>query len=256
MKEHRNIVFIMNIDSNIDTQSTSNRHATCQYSIKSWVHWCKKNNAELFILSECLVDYTEMGIFWQRYYLFDILDANNINYDQVLIVSADTIVHPDCPNVFALSDRKLVGVHNDSSYDQILCSLENYANFVFNGFQSKFWNYINCGFIIVNESHRQFFKTITDFYWQNKDILKHIESIYNSDDQTPFNILIERTGIDFKILPYEYNMSDLNRKEILTDELLFTQIGWIYQFNSIPNNVNDMLTLYWTKKTYEALYGK
>jgi hypothetical protein len=49
-------------------------------------------------------------------------------------------------------------------------------------------------------------------------------------------------------------MIDLTRKEILTDDLLFTKLGWIYQFNSIPNNVNDTLTFHWMKKTYEYLY--
>lgn len=254
MKEKKNIVFIVDIDLNGHGRWASTRRLPYQYSIKSWTHWCKKNNAELFILSECLVNHKDMGICWQRYYLFDILEANNINYDQILMVDADTIVHPDCPNVFELSDRKLVGVHNDGSYDWVIRSLENYSAYAFNGFQSKFWNYIDCGFIIVNEIHKPFFKTITDFYWQNKDMLKQVESMHVGTDQTPFNILVEREKIDLKLLPYEYNMIDLTRKEILTDDLLFTKIGWMYQFNSIPNNTNDTLTLYWMQKTYNYLY--
>ena len=46
------------------------------------------------------------------------------------------------------------------------------------------------------------------------------------------------------------------RKELLTDDLLFTKWGWIYQYNSIPNNKEDKLTYHWMKKTYEGLYGK
>ena len=34
-----------------------------------------------------------MKITWQRYYLFDILEANSIEYDQVLMVDADTITN-------------------------------------------------------------------------------------------------------------------------------------------------------------------
>ena len=49
-------------------------------------------------------------------------------------------------------------------------------------------------------------------------------------------------------------MVDLNRKELLTDELLFTKFGWIYQYNSIPNNKDDELTYHWMEKTYKALY--
>ncbi len=39
---------------------------------------------------------------WQRYYALDILENSGINYDQVLIVDADTIVHPNCPNFFEI----------------------------------------------------------------------------------------------------------------------------------------------------------
>lgn len=250
----KNVVFILDIDLNGTGRWASSRRAPYKYSIKSWRNWCKKNNAELYILSECLIDHQEMGICWQRYYLFDILEANDIDYDQVLMVDADTIVHPDCPNLFELSDRKLTGVHNDGSYDWVIRSLENYSHYVFEGYMSKWWNYIDCGLIIVNESHKSFFKLITDFYWQNKPTLKAAEQLHVGTDQTPVNILIEREGIELNLLPYEYNMVDLPRKELLQEHLPFTKIGYIYQFNCIPNNVESKQTLYWMKKTYEALY--
>ena len=67
--------------------------------------------------------------------------------------------------------------------------------------------------------------------------------------------LIHDKNVDFKWLPYEYNMCDMVRKEALTEDMLFTKWGWIYQYNSIPNNHEDKLTLHWMKKTYEYLYG-
>ena len=50
-------------------------------------------------------------------------------------------------------------------------------------------------------------------------------------------------------------MTDLFRKELLDDRLLFTKMGWIYQYNSIPNNVNDELTYDWMEKTYNHLWS-
>ena len=47
-----------------------------------------------------------------------------------------------------------------------------------------------------------------------------------------------------------------NRKEILHDDLLFTKVGWIYQYNAIPNNKENKLTNYFMKKTYEQFYGE
>lgn len=250
----KNIVFMMDIDLKGEGRWASSRRAPYQYSIDSWKQWCDKNNAELFVLNDTIVDHAEMGICWQRYYLFDILESNNIEYDQILMVDADTIVHPDCPNLFNLSERKLTGVHLEGSYDWVLRSLENYSKHVFNGVQPKCWNYIDCGFMIVNSEHKEFFKYITDFYWNNQARLKSLESLHVGTDQTPFNILVAIKNIDLKLLPYEFNMVDLPRKELLDDNLLFTKIGWIYQFNCIPDNNNNQATYHWMKKTYDFLY--
>jgi len=47
----------------------------------------------------------------------------------------------------------------------------------------------------------------------------------------------------------------MDRKEILSEDLLFTKLGWIFQFNCIPNNKDNELTDYWMKKTYNHFYG-
>jgi hypothetical protein len=250
----KNIVFMMDIDLKGEGRWASTRRAPYQYSINSWKQWCTKNNCTLFVLSDLLVDHDKMGICWQRYYVFDILSSNNIEYDQILMIDADTIVHPDCPNVFEMTDNKLTGVHLEGSYDWVLRSLENYGRLIFN-YQSNWWNYIDCGFIIVNKSHKQFFDTLVNYYWQHADKFRELEKMHVGTDQTPFNILVERENIELKLLPYEFNMVDMLRKEILTEDLLFTKIGWIYQFNCIPNNTDNQATYYWMKKTYEYLYG-
>ncbi len=252
----KNIVFTMDIDLNGEGRYASTRRLPYQYSIKSWEKWCEKNDCELFVLTDLLLPKEQMNICWQRYYLFDILEANDIQYDQILSVDADTIVHPDCPNFFQMTDRKMCGVHNEGSYDWIIRSIENYGKYFFNGHIMDFWKYIDCGFVIVNDTHRDFFKQVIDFYNENAELLRKVEKEWHAGtDQTPVNFLIEDKGVDFKWLPYEYNMCDMVRKEILGDDMMFTDWGWIYQYNSIPNNKEDKLTLHWMKKTYEHLYG-
>jgi len=251
----KNIVFTMDIDLNGEGRYASTRRLPYQYSIKSWERWCEKNDCELFVLTDLLLPKEQMNICWQRYYLFDILEANDIQYDQILSVDADTIVHPDCPNFFEMTERKMCGVHNEGSYDWIIRSIENYGKYFFNGHNMNFTQYIDCGFVIVNETHRDFFTQVTDFYDENAEMLRHVEKEWHAGtDQTPVNFLIEDKGVDFKWLPYEYNMCDMVRKEILGDDMMFTDWGWIYQYNSIPNNKEDRLTLHWMKKTYEHLY--
>lgn len=234
---------------------SSSRRAPYKYSISSWKKWASKNNSEVFILNDALMPNKDMGICWQRYYLFDILEANNIEYNQVLMVDADTIVHPECPNFFTMTEKNFTGVSCDASYDWVCRSLENYSKYAFNGFMSKFYNYIDCGFMVVNKQHKDFFNKIVSFYHQNSKILKDIETTFHvGTDQTPVNILIEKENIKLKLLPYEFNMVDMNRKELLGEDLLFTKVGWIYQFNCIPNNKDNQATYYWMKKTYKKLY--
>ena len=67
--------------------------------------------------------------------------------------------------------------------------------------------------------------------------------------------MLDIEKVDVKHLPYEFNMNDMNRKEVLTEDLLFTKVGWIYQFNCIPNNTDNELTDYWMTKAYNYFYG-
>ena len=252
----KNLVFMMDIDIKGDGRYASSRRAAYKYSIDSWKRWCDKNNCELFILNDLVMDNNKMGICWQRYYLFDILEANEIEYDQVLMIDADTIVHPDTPNFFEMSEGKLCGAQFDGSWDWVLRSVENYSKYIFDGYMMPWYEYFDCGFILVNKNHKQFFQDIISFYFVNQDNLIKVQNTFHTGtDQTPVNMLVHQRGIDLKLLPYEFNMNDMNRKEILTEDLLFTKVGWIYQYNAIPNNKDNQLTNYFMKKTYEHFYG-
>ena len=66
-----------------------------------------------------------------------------------------------------------------------------------------------------------------------------------------------------KLLPSCYNLQDLFRKTLLhipefswIDDTLdnLWEAGWIYHFNSIPQNQKNRNANYWIKRTYEELY--
>tara|TARA_Y100000310_G_scaffold189023_1_gene188975 strand:- start:992 stop:1753 length:762 start_codon:yes stop_codon:yes gene_type:complete len=252
----KNIVFMMNIELSSTGRYSKNRSASYHYSIDSWKQWAENNDAELFLLTELLLPLEEMAICWQRYYLFDILDANEIEYDQVLMVDADTIVHPNTPNFFNMTEHKYVGVHNEGSYDWIIRSIENYSKHIFYGEMIDWWTYINGGFQIVNKVHKEFFKTMVEFYHANKDALIQMqETFHTGTDQTPLNFMLRKHNIDLMLLPYEFNMCDMVRKEILDNELTMTKIGWVYHYNSIPNQQDHNITNAAMQQTYEYLYG-
>lgn len=252
----KNIVFMMDIKLN-DEQGryTQSRSLPYSFSVKSWQKWCEQNNAELLVLDSLLLPKEDMGICWQRYYLFDILESNKIDFDQVLMVDSDTIVHPDCPDFFQMTNHEYTGIHNEGSYDWIFRSIENYSKFVFNDRQIDWWKYINGGFQIVNKQHKNFFKSMIEFYFANKELLIQMQNTYHvGTDQTPLNYLLQINNIKTTLLPYEFNMTDMSRKEVLDKDLTMTKMGWIYHFNAIPDNQDNQATYYWMKKTYESLY--
>ena len=255
----KNIVFLVDIKLEGKQQEVGRwaetRSNPYKFSIDSWKVWCKKNDCELFVLNDPIFPHKQMPVSWQRYYIFDLLDANEIEYNQIMYVDSDTMPHPDCPNVFKLSDNKLCFVHNDGSYDWLLRSIENYSKYFFDGYKIKWEHYFNSGMLIFNKNHKDFFKKIISFFENNIERLREAEKAWHvGTDQTPVNFLTHINDIDYKLLPYEFNMMDMNRKELLQEDLPFTKIGYIYHFNSIPNNKDDQLTYYWMKKTYEALY--
>tara|TARA_R110000744_G_scaffold222764_3_gene341601 strand:+ start:3718 stop:4458 length:741 start_codon:yes stop_codon:yes gene_type:complete len=244
----KNVVFMISVVH--DQRSEDQGY---EWSIKSWKKWCDKNDCELFILEETLLPIKDMKLTWQRYYLFDILESNGIDYNQILMVDSDTIVHPNSPNFFELSENKYCGVVNPLS-DWILRSIEVYSKAIFKEDKMiPYYNYINGGFQIVNKEHKDFFKTMTDFYHSNKLELLNIQNNYHlGSDQTPLNFLLDINKISCKLLSYKFNMQELVRIEALSDDMIHTKMGWVYHFNAWPKP-NPR---YWMEKTYRSLYEK
>jgi len=157
-----------------------------------------------------------------------------------------------------MTDNKFTVVEFDGSWDWVLRSQESYSKYVFTGYKLKeWWKYFDSGFWIVNKSHKPFAKKMTDFYHANSELLIEMQDKFlTGTEQTPLNFMLDIENVDMTHLPYEFNMNDMNRKEILSEDLLFTKVGWVYQFNCIPNNKENKLTEYWMKKTYEHFYGE
>lgn len=252
----KNIIFIPAIDAG------RGRHNTYQYSIKSWQKWAKKHNAEVVVWDEPLYTWDEMTIPWQRYHLFKILDHNSIKYDQILMVDSDTIIHPDTPNFFEITERKYCAVLDNGCWEWTGRSLRHYKD-LFNNFNVDRGLYFNGGFQIVNGAHKDFFEEVLKFYSENADTLRKKQKSGLSTDQTPINYLTQMKKIDVKLLPQTYNLHHMVSKNLLNfgqswwgDSLenLYEQ-AWVYHFNAIPGNNLNRDSNYFVKRAYEELYG-
>ena len=115
-------------------------------------------------------------------------------------------------------------IHDDGSYDWILRGMEHYSKYVYDGEWFDYWKYGNSGFQIVNDTHRDFFKHMRDFYFENIEQINTIQQKYGiGTDQTPLNFNLNIKNVDVKLLPYKYNMGCMIKKEILADDMLFTK---------------------------------
>ena len=255
----KNIVFIP------DTDLGDDRNKSYSYSINSWKHFCDKYNCELVVWNDLLLPVEEMKITWQRYYMFDILEANHIDYDQILIVDADTIVHPDCPNFFNETDGKYSVVRNNGSFEWVRRSMGGFSKLLFNDeVPFKVWDYINCGFQIVNKNHKEFFEYVRNYYFENQhDVQNAISQVKAGTDQTIINFLLRKQNIELNYLSSCYNLQDLHSKQLLfihpqmwfEDKLIFENCGYVFHFNAIPPNEMGRDANYWIQRTYEELYG-
>ena len=255
----KNIVFIPNI------KMGDGRNNSYHYSVQSWKAWCDKNDCELLVWEDLLFPVDYMKITWQRYYLFDFLEENDIEYNQILMVDADTIVHPDCPNFFDESEGKYCGVMNDGCYEWVLRSIRGFGDDLFEGHRIRPHRYINGGFQIVNKEYRWFFDEMKKYYDENHDSIRAtIDKVKAGTDQTILNFMLDKHKVDLKIMPPCYNLQDLWKKNIILldketqswmeDKLYFLDAGWVYHFNAIPPNPDKRDQRYWIERTYKELY--
>lgn len=252
-----NIVFIPNISTG------DNRNSPYHYSVKSWQKWAQQyDDVKVIEWDTPICPPEQMKITLQRYWVHDILNANDIEYEQVLIVDADTVIHPNSPNFFELTDGMFSVVLNNGCYEWTTRSITNWRNELFPEEQKiKPWKYFNGGFQITSKEHKPFYDFVKEFYTNNQSlILTLADKIKAGTDQTIINYLTQQYGIKVNYMDEAYNLQDLFRKNLLhipghswfPDELLFLEAGWVYHFNAIPQN--DRHVNYWMERTYKHLY--
>jgi hypothetical protein len=253
-----NIVFIPNISLGND------RNTPYHYSIKSWQKWSEQyDDIKVIEWTEPIMDPKEFKITLQRYWVHNILQHNNIEYDQVLVVDADTIIHPNCPDFFKETKNKFGVTNNNGCYEWVTRSIKQWGDNLFpNEPKVKPWKYFNGGFQITNKDHIPFYDKVQKYYTENINVINKLsEQIKAGTDQTIINYLTQQYSIDTEYLPEAYNLQDLFRKNLLhipghswfSDELRFLEAGWVYHFNAIPQNPRHVN--YWMERTYKELYS-
>tara|TARA_Y100000592_G_scaffold9502_1_gene13317 strand:- start:1593 stop:2330 length:738 start_codon:yes stop_codon:yes gene_type:complete len=224
----KNIVVITSMPGEVDTSYQ-------EYCLNTWRWWCKKNDVELLILDEPLTDTSFMKPTWQRWYVFDILDSNNFDYEKVALVDVDTMIKWDTPNFFNMTKDKFCGVKDQDNIGWIKQSIDGYKQF-FKETDLHWLDYFNCGFIVMSKKHKEICKSIVNFWDENTEKLTHLQNtISKGTDQTPVNYILKGSKFEVNYLPKTFNLTHFNRKEILQD-LVFIDCGYIWHFNGFDKS--------------------
>ena len=226
----RNLVVIPSMSGDVDNSCE-------EYCVSTWRYWCNKHDIDLIVLNEPIANTKYTKPTWQRWYIWDILNTNEMKYDKVLLVDVDTMIHWNSPNIFdEVTDEIGVCVDNDN-IGWVIESI--------NGYKHMFttivdWpDYFNCGMVLLSSSSKAFCKEITHFWETNHEKLVELQStLSKGTDQTPVNYIAKKYKL--KYLSKKWNLTHLNRKEILNNAM-FIDCGYIWHFNGFDKSMRTSI---------------
>lgn len=223
-----------------------------EWCFKTWKWWCDKHNVDLFILEDELQPLGDgtgnmpgMKPTWQRWHVFDVLDANNIEYDQVALVDIDTMVHWDCPNFFEQTGGEFSAVQDKFYIEWSHNSIKGYQD-MWPNVKFDWTTYFNCGFIVMSKKHKEFCKTVTDFYYANEAELRNRQhvTLKKGSDQTPINYMIRNSRFKLNFLNDKFNLSQMHTRGVM-NPLMF-ETGYVWHFNGFDKNTrNNLMSQVW-----------
>ena len=232
-----------------------------EYSRKTWEYWCEKND----VLFVPFTQPVEKDLFrfrpnWQKaIFCFDELDRMGIEYDQIALVDSSFMIRWDTPNFFDMTERKFTAFRDMDNMRWIYDSIQGYKN-IFGGFELDQSKYVNSGFIIFNESHKDIMQGFKSFYLDNIDELIDLQDnkVRKGNEQTPLNYWLQTNKVDVNIdLPLPYKLTHLQRKEMFSynwslDEdktPFYIKYGYNFSFNGLPKNQRNSIM----KQTWDLI---
>lgn len=189
-----------------------------------WEHWCEKYNIDFLTIEEPICPFKDLCPQMQKMWVMEILDKNNIEYDQILAVDHDTYPTPSCPNVFNMSNGEFAAALDNGFGPQINRLIRLFKDNFFKNNKFVSWDtYFNSGFIIYNKKHKEVFKQTQEWFTKNKEEFFVLDKCRGLNDQTILNFVLSDMGYKLVILPRSYNVLDFHMERFLiqsyTDEL-------------------------------------
>ncbi|MHA1723462.1 MAG: glycosyltransferase [Promethearchaeota archaeon] len=168
----------------------------CKRSIE---HYCKKYNLNFLIINQSKFNITADDyryIIFEKFQLYDLLE----NHEKILLLDADTLITPQCPNIFDLVPNKKLGVVFEDK-DIHVESRKNEMKIIQKEFDDVNWTsgYFNAGIILVSYLQKDL------FFLAKEDIQKIINSETRLKAQTFLNYKAYKLNIQIFPLNYKFN---------------------------------------------------
>ncbi|MBU3621118.1 glycosyltransferase [Polynucleobacter sp. CS-Odin-A6] len=165
----------------------------CKISHPLLREYAKKCKAEFIVISERKVN---IGLFHNEIFqLYDLLKE----YNRICLIDSDVIIKPDTPNIFeVVPNSKIASVFED--YGSRKKSRQKLINSIQNKYGDINWKsgYINTGFFVCSDLHRDIFKVDNKNLWSD---------IGHDDVQIGYNI--NKLGYKIHELEHSYNHMSL-----------------------------------------------
>jgi len=238
----------------------------------AWQYWCDKNDYQLVIYDKCkLSDIVKYRVTIQRWFdIHDFLDEKGIEYSKVLMVDACSVPKWDCPDFFKLTGDNMCVSRDIDNMRWTYESAQGYKK-IFNNFELDMSKYINSGWVIFNENHRELFKKFKDFYLENSDefVKLQTETVKRGTCQTPLNYFVQMNNVKIDFIPPEYRVSHIYRKEMLGHNWqldgsehedttpFFIKYGYIWVFSGFDKRVrNDLMKQVWDLVKHNYIFDE
>ena len=257
----------------VKNEELSDKYGNFEYfehSRKTWEYWCKKNDV-LFVPFEEPVeeDLFKFRVNWQKaIFVFDEMDRRGIDYNQIALVDSSAMIKWDAPNFFDMTDNRFTAWVDNDNLKWIYESIKGYEDFFQQAtdsphFELDISKYISSGFMVFNESHREFFESFKQLYYDYQDNFIDLQDniVKKSTEQTAINYWLQWSGIDVNLdLPLAFKLTHLHRKEMFSHNWqlnedqtpFFLKYGYVWFFNGIPKNDRTNIM----KQVWEATKGQ
>ena len=206
------------------------------FSITSWKEWAKKYNYPVYELPVTNTMYSD------AYNVDLMLEAENIDYDGILITSDTTYVMPTCTN-FINKSNKLLRPRWFGSFGNILklksilksqeISIDNWISMDMGFFPKQIYKEIS-------ESVKR--SDILTIIENNAGILKQFSNLVD----IPINFIHRDETKEYE-LAYDYNMCNMHINELLNNTKFLNMNPKIVNFNNLDRQ--STLTLLHMTKT-------